>query len=329
MSTNQANKGEEFQPDFPLKVAALSLNIAVGNPEENRRRTEEMLRCLPADTDVAVLPELFTTSFMRDAEALLPHAEFRDGPTFRFLAEQARSHNILLMGSYLAKESNSSLSAKELNSSLIKESNPSIRSAHNKELQYFNRGFMVFPDGTHEFYDKHHLFCLSPEARLITHGHKRPPVREFRGWNISMIICYELRFPVWARNVDMKADLVAVPANWPDARGYAWRQLLIARAIENQVVMIGADRSGADDYGTYTHLSLIADELGRQIAPPLSTPPEGCPPPSIHGEEIPTPYGSILTATLSLANLRRLRKFLPTVCDADLFTIHPKDSDPS
>lgn len=290
-------------PDAKLRVAVLSLDIAAGNPEESRRRTAEMLSMIPEDTDVAVLPELFTTSFMRDADAMLGCGEFHDGPTMRFLAEQAKTHDLLLIGSYLVKES-----------------------VGNGEHRYFNRGFMMQPDGECQFYNKHHLFCLSPESRLITHGHKRPPVVRFRGWNVSMLICYELRFPVWDRNVDMKADLVVVPANWPDARGYAWRQLLIARSIENQVVMAGANRSGRDDYGEYTDLSMITDELGRQIAPPLSEPPVGCPPPSLIGEVIPTSYGPIVTATLSLAKLRKLRSWLPTHCDADRFSIHQSES---
>lgn len=282
-----------------LKVAILSLDIATGDPQENLRRVVDMLASMPTDTDVAVLPELFTTSFMRDTDAMLACAEFRDGPTFRFLQEQASARDILLAGSYLAKES-----------------------IGRGELQYYNRGFMILPDGSHEFYDKHHLFCLSTEAQLLSHGHKRPPVVAFRGWNISMIICYELRFPVWDRNVGMQTDMVLVPANWPDARGYAWRQLLIGRSIENQVVMVGANRSGKDDYGEYTNLAMITDELGRQIAPALSEPPVGCPPPTAPAQEIATPYGPILAATLSLEKLQKLRSWLPTHRDADSFSIH-------
>lgn len=292
---------EELLPtaDLLLNVAILSLDIATGNPEENRRRAGIMLSMLPDGTDVAVLPELFTTSFMRDTDAMLRCAEYRDGATVRFLSDQAKSRNILLAGTFLAKES-----------------------VGDGQHQYFNRGFMLCPDGTEEFYNKHHLFCLSPEAQILTHGHKRPPVKHFRGWNISMIICYELRFPVWNRNVDMQTDVVLVPANWPDAREYAWRQLLIARSIENQVVMVGANRSGKDDYGEYSQSSIITDELGRQVVPKPAHPPVGCPPPTLHGSVIPTPYGPILTATLSMTKLRILRTWLPTHRDADLFSIH-------
>ena len=94
-----------------------------------------------------------------------------------------------------------------------------------------------------------------------------PPVIRYRGWNISLVICYDLRFPVWCRNVNNRYDMLIVPANWPSARGYAWRQLLIARAIENQAVIVGADRSGCDDYGDYEYMSYVFDPSGHEIAP--------------------------------------------------------------
>lgn len=284
-----------------LTVAALPLDIATGDVDENLRRASLMLEALPPGVDVAVLPELFTTSFMKDTDAMLALAEFRDGKTMRHISSIASQKDLLIAGSYLGKETVAA-------------------GAH----EYFNRGFMAFPDGKVEFYDKHHLFCLSKEAQVLTHGRRRPPVVNFRGWNVSMYICYELRFPVWSRNVGMAADIVLVPANWPVARGYAWRHLLIARAIENQVVMVGADRSGRDDYGEYDGLAFITDELGRQIAPALEEALSGCPPPSAKGSEIMTPYGTILMATLSMTSLKKLRQWLPTDRDADGFTIHSR-----
>lgn len=284
----------------PLTVAALSLDIAKGNPAENLRRVEYMIKALPPETDVAVVPELFTTSFMKDTDAMLGCAEFREGATMRTIRRMAHDYDMLLCGSYLGKDDSSA------------------------GTLYYNRGFMVLPDSSTHFYDKHHLFCLSEEARLLTHGHRRPPIVNFRGWNLSMIICYELRFPVWDRNVDMATDVMLVPANWPVARGYAWRHLLIARAIENQCVMVGGDRSGSDDYGEYGSLAMICDELGRRIAPPLTEAPEGCPPPVAFGREIATDYGPVLVATFDYDNVASLRKWLPTDRDADCFTLHSK-----
>lgn len=290
---------DSYQSERPLSVAVLSLDIIPGDKERNLSNAGEMLNMLPAGTDVAVLPELFTTSFMKDTDRMLSLAESRDGLTIRKIRQWADSHGILIAGSYLFKES-----------------------AGNGTHRYYNRGFMVMPDGQEVFYDKHHLFCLSKEAELFTHGHRRPPVVNFKGWNISIRICYELRFPVWNRNVGMQADLVLVPANWPAARGYAWRHLLIARAIENQVVMAGADCSGTDDYGNYDGMALIVDELGRQISPPLSQAPQGCPPPPPGtGKVVPTRYGDILSAFFKLEDVKKLRGWLPTERDADRFTV--------
>jgi len=281
--------------DSLLTVAVLSLDIMPGNIEENLLRVRVMLDSLPEGVDIAVLPELFTTSFMKDTDSMLRMAETNDGLTMRAIREWAAGHNLMIAGTYLAADGG----------------------------RFFNRGFMALPDGRTVFYDKHHLFCLSKEAELLTHGDKRPPVVNFRGWNVSMCICYELRFPVWSRNIGMKNDIVLVPANWPAGRGYAWRHLLIARAIENQVVMAGADCSGNDDYGNYDGLAMMVDELGRQVAPPLMSPPDGCPPPCSTGTSvIPTQFGPVLTATFSLNNIRRLRDRLPAGRDADNFILN-------
>lgn len=293
VSETGKNPGESL-----LTVAVLSLDIAYGDVDENLRRVALMMESLPPGTDIVVLPELFTTSFMSDTDRMLALAEDMEGKTVRFLAEKAAGRGVLMAGSFLCKEE-----------------------CQGEEPRYFNRGFMMLPDGRHTFYDKHHLFCLSQEARLLRHGAAHPPLVRFRGWNVTMLICYELRFPVWGRNVDMRADIMLVPANWPRTRGYAWRQLLIARAIENQLVVAGADRSGSDDYGDYDGLSVLVDELGRQIAPKPSSPPDGCPLPDNYGQVSDTPYGPVLSATFSLGKVKKLRQWLPTVRDADSFRI--------
>lgn len=293
------NTAEAKTYPAPLNVAALSLDIAEADPAENLRRAKAMLDLLPQGVEVAVLPELFTTAFMSDSERMLSMAEYRTGPTVKAIRKWATEKQMLISGSFLGKEAIAG-------------------GAH----EFFNRGFIATPDGEIKFYDKHHLFCLSDEARILTHGRMRPPLVEFKGWHISMIICYELRFPVWSRNVDMQTELLLIPANWPQARGYAWDTLIRARAIENQQAVIGADRSGKDEYGTYDGLSMIVDELGRPIAPPLSHPLVGCPPPTAPGSVTESPYGPILTATLSFDKLMRWRRWLPTDRDADRFTLH-------
>ncbi|MDE6284109.1 MAG: hypothetical protein K2L97_09005 [Muribaculaceae bacterium] len=284
------------ESDHRLKVAVLSLDIAQGDVPANLNRASVMLDSLPKGVDVAVLPELFTTSFMRDTEAMLKVASESNIMTLDFVKSEASRRNLLLCGSFLAEE-------KDVDGQSL----------------FFNRGFMATPDGECVFYDKHHLFCLSKEAELLRHGQQRPPLLHFRGWNISMLICYELRFPVWGRNVEMRSDLLLIPANWPVNRGYAWHHLIIARAIENQVVVAGADRSGHDDYGSYDGLSLIVDELGRQIAPAPEDAPVGCPLPDSYGQQIDTPYGPVLWADFSLNQVKKLRHWLPTERDADPF----------
>lgn len=294
---NGAGSVPDVVSDNRLTVAVFSLDTVPGDVGGNLRRVDGMFHAMPRGVDIVVLPELFTTSFMKNTDRMLFLAEDNGGATMEFISHKASCNNIMIAGSFLAKEDR----------------------GEDMATGYFNRGFMVTDDGRKVFYDKHHLFCLSKEAELLVHGRRRPPVVAFRGWNVSMLICYELRFPVWSRNVGMQADIVLVPANWPCNRGYAWRQLLIARAIENQSVVVGADRSGHDDYGTYDGLSMMADELGRQIVPKPESAPHGCPLPDNYGNVTGTPYGQILTATFSLGNIRKLRDRLPTVRDADPF----------
>ncbi|MDE5979615.1 MAG: hypothetical protein K2L39_07635 [Muribaculaceae bacterium] len=304
------NQGKDSSRPLPeddrlLTVAVISLDIASGDVSENLRRMEVMAESLPSGVDIAVLPELFTTSFMKDTDRMLAVAEGNDGPTMEAVRRLAERRNMLVAGSFLACET-----------------------ADDGAGRFFNRGFLVMPDGRRVFYDKHHLFCLSKEAELMEHGQARPPLVSFRGWNVSMLICYELRFPVWGRNVEMRADIVLVPANWPCNRGYAWRQLIIARAIENQVVVAGADRSGRDDYGEYDGLSLIVDELGRQIAPAPEFAPSGCPLPDSYGDVVATPFGPLAIATFSLNKVKKLRGWLPTHRDADSFSFTRKTDGP-
>lgn len=289
---------ESLQPqpggDALLRVAVLSLDMVEGDVSANLRRARAMIDALPENTDVAVLPEMFTTSFMRDTDAMVSLADTAFRPTMEELALWSRERNSAIAGSVVARDGD----------------------------RMVNRGFIVFPDREAVFYDKRHLFCLSPEARLLGAGKELPPVVNFRGWNLSMIICYDLRFPVWSRNVGQQTDLLIVPANWPRSRGYAWRQLLIARAIENQEVVVGANRGGEDAYGLYDGLSLIVDPMGVPVAPPRENLAEDSPEPMTAGETVETDYGTILTARFSLAEVRRLRRRMPVGRDADSFLIH-------
>ncbi len=203
---------------------------------ENLFSVGERLRRLEKDVDIVLLPELFSTGFISERNALEKAAETNGGPTIDAVRRWATFHNVAICGTYLAKNGEN----------------------------YFNRAFFIEPSGDETYYDKKHLFCMSEEAQIFTPGTMPPPSIRFRGWNISMMVCYDLRFPVWARGTDCRYDLMLVPANWPTARRTAWDSLLAARAIENQAFYIGCNRSGSDDYGDYaTSMTLMADYYGN------------------------------------------------------------------
>jgi len=220
-----------------LKIAILPLAIEWGDKDRNFGAVTAMMRSLEPDTDVVVLPELFSTGFIPDKDMMADMAEPLSGRTLQFVRDIAARYNVGMAGSFLAGVGG----------------------------LYFNRGFFVEPSGEETIYDKKHLFSLSCESSLMAGGCSRPAVVRFRGWNLALTVCYDLRFPVWCRNHGLAYDAMLVPANWPVSRGYAWKHLLIGRAIENQSYYIGADRAGEDDYGQYDGMAMIVDYEGRPI----------------------------------------------------------------
>lgn len=271
-------------PKDTIKVAAIPLDIVWADPARNIENATRLISALEAGTDIAVLPELFTTAFMADTDAMRAVAETSDGATVTWARALAAKRDMAIAGSFLCTDNG----------------------------RYFNRGFFVKPDGETVFYDKHHLFCLSPEAKVYAHGGDTVPVVSFRGWNIALIICYDLRFPVWCRNRKHGYDMLLVAANWPHARGFAWTQLLSARAIENQVPVVGANRSGRDDYGNYDGLTLIVDAMGRTVVSTTTEKPM-----------------EPVTAVFSRESLARFRRQLPVGSDADDFELIPSPAGPT
>ena len=220
-----------------LKVATVSHNIAWGDKDENIISVAELLNRVDKDTDIVVLPELFCSGFMSTLEQLHEMAEDNTGVTIINLQRWAQYFKFAICGSYLAKENG----------------------------RYFNRAFFVEPSGDITYYDKRHLHTPSNENICYEKGNKLSPIIRFRGWNISMLICYDIRFPIWCRNLEYKVDLMLIPANWPKKDCYTWKHLLIARAIENQMFVVGANRSGSDDMGDYDELSYVFDFKGVDI----------------------------------------------------------------
>lgn len=261
-------------PEQNLKAALLPLDIKYCDPETNLRVASQMFRSLDADTDLAILPEMFTSAFTTDTDMLeyISEAGACVPEVIKGLAEEL---DMCICGSYITKSGQ----------------------------KFLNRGFICLPDGRFEIYDKHHLFRAGGEGEIFTAGRQQSPTVNFRSWNLKMAICYDIRFPVWNRNKGLEYDVLIVPACWPEARRYAWSHLLIARAIENQAYVLGADRSGTDPYGEYSpEASVILDHWGKDV--------------SQHDAESGIVYG-----TLDAERIVRDRKRFSPWKDADDFTI--------
>lgn len=261
--------------DSKLKIALLPNDIAWGDIEENLHATAHRLNRVAPDTDIAVVPEMFTTGFITEPTLLCSIDERRTADTFEHIRRWAQYFRIAIAGSIVATEGNNC----------------------------YNRAFFIEPSGDETFYDKRHLFSMGGESRTFTPGRHHCPIIRYRGCNIMMSVCYDLRFPVWNRNTDLKYDLLIIPANWPDSRIYAWRQLLTARAIENQAYVAGCNRTGSDDYGTYGEgYSYVLNDWG-----------ENC--------STVDPETGIVYATIDLAKLERHRNNFGVWRDADPFAI--------
>lgn len=252
-----------------FKIAVIPLDIAWADRDENLFSIAKQMGSIDTDTDLVVLPELFSTGFIQ-GDTLSILAETASGHTIRQISELAKKYNMAFAGSFLFSTGG----------------------------RFYNRGFFIEPTGEEVYYDKRHLFSLSTENEVYTKGNDMPFVIRYRGWNLSLVICYDLRFPVWCRNKDMRYDIMIVPANWPNSRKYAWDCLLKARAIENQAIYIGADRSGSDDYGNYDSMSIVIDESGHKIS--YTNEPTG-----------------IVYAVANKVKITELRRKFPAGCDAD------------
>ncbi len=257
--------------DNSLTVCLVQTDIAWENPQANLDRIENVIRDMTAETDLIILPEMFSTGFSMNSRSL---AQPADGPTVSALQAWAREYDTAFAGSFIAVDNG----------------------------KYFNRGFFITPDDCF-FYDKRHLFRMSPEPDFFDSGNKQLIVA-YKGWNISLQICYDLRFPVWTRNVDNAYDLQIFVASWPKVRRNAWDTLLRARAIENSAFVAGVNRVGTDPNGIiYDGGSVMIDMKGQTIAQ------------TEDGKEM------LIRTTLLKSDLDRFRQRFPSWMDADRFTI--------
>ncbi len=202
-----------------LTVTLLQTELDWEDRPANLRRIDAMLHNLKGDTDLIVLPEMFTTGFSMNAASL---AEGMDGKSVEWLRDTARSFQADVVGSLIITEDGT----------------------------YRNRLCWATPDGRLHVYDKKHLFRFAGEEKVYTAGDSRILV-EVKGWKIRPFICYDLRFPGWNRNTDKAYDVAVFIANWPARRAVHWKVLLQARAIENQAYVIGVNRIGTDGHGNY------------------------------------------------------------------------------
>lgn len=196
-----------------LKVALVQTSLIWESPKENRAVLSEKIRGIKSDVDVIVLPEMFTSGFTMHPDAV---AETMDGTTINWMKALAKDVDAAICASLVISEG----------------------------ANYYNRFVFVKPDASIVYYDKRHTFTLAGEDKVYKSGNENVLIT-YKGWKIRPLICYDLRFPVWARNID-NYDMLIYVANWPKPRVNAWDALLKARAIENMSYCIGVNRVGVD-----------------------------------------------------------------------------------
>jgi omega-amidase len=216
-----------------LQIVLIELDIIWENPIANHTLLEVEFGKYP-DCDLIVLPEMFTTGFTQNIAV----AQKIDGLSMQFLKKWATQLQCAIAGSLLIEENN----------------------------RFYNRFVFVYPDGKLEYYDKNHLFTFANEHEKIEPG-KNQKIINYLGWKINLLVCYDLRFPVWCRNTPENFyDLTLIVANWPQTRIFAWETLLTARAIENQSYFIGVNRIGKDGKNLiYNGNSKVMNALGENI----------------------------------------------------------------
>ncbi len=223
-----------------IKVTLIQTSLHWENPEANREMLEKKINKIKEPTEIIILPEVFTTGFTMEPANC---ADSNEGKTFRWMKQTAAKKNTVITGSIATKEND----------------------------KFYNRLIWMQPDGNYYQYDKKHLFSFAGETKNYTPGKKRVIV-EYKGWKILLLICYDLRFPVWCKNNfnpqnGFDYDCIINIANWPAPRSNHWSILLMARAIENQAYVAGVNRVGKDAKGTdHSGDSALINPLGEHLS---------------------------------------------------------------
>ena len=259
-----------------LTVTLIQTDLSWEDKLANLNMLEHKIRSLTERTEIVVLPEMFSTGFSMKPELF---AESMDGETVEWMRNIAKETKVVLTGSLIIKDND----------------------------VYRNRLIWMLPNGEYGYYDKRHTFGFAGEDKYYTPGNTRL-IASVKGWKINLQVCYDLRFPVWARqssneNKIPEYDVLIYVANWPDRRSHAWKTLLCARAIENQCYVIGVNRVGNDGNNIYhSGDSMVIDPLGEVLY-------------HVKDEE------DIFTITLDKTHLQTIRDKYPFLKDGDDFQI--------
>ncbi|MDF2449678.1 MAG: Nitrilase/cyanide hydratase and apolipoprotein N-acyltransferase [Bacteroidota bacterium] len=256
-----------------LNITLIQTSLQWESPEKNLAQFDQLLHTISVETDIIVLPEMFTTGFTMNPGKL---AEEPGGLGLRWMQKTASGKNCVVTGSIAVRENH----------------------------KFYNRLYWVTPKGDFQYYDKRHLFRMGSEHEHYSAGTEKLIV-DYKGWKICPLVCYDLRFPVWSRNEHAKPyDVLLYVANWPEARNYPWKQLLIARAIENQSYVAGVNRVGEDGNGkSHSGDSCILNARGEILC-----------------SFAPHEKG-VKSFSLNYNELQTFRSEFPVLLDGDSFTI--------
>jgi len=256
-----------------LTISIIQTDLIWENKVKNLENLEKKIMAIEEKTELIILPEMFGTGFSMNTNEL---AEEMGGETLNWMKKISIAKKAALTGSFMVRENGNC----------------------------YNRLIWMLPNGEYGHYDKRHLFGYAEEDKHYTAGQQRL-IASIKGWRINLLICYDLRFPVWSRQQNNdEYDILVYVANWPEKRSHAWKSLLTARAIENQSYVIGVNRVGADVMGNvYSGDSSVIDPLGEVVFQESKK-------------------ETVHTFTLDKSTLTEVRQKLPFLKDADSFVIH-------
>lgn len=258
-----------------LTITLIQTQLFWEDKAANLAMLEQKINAIDRPTELVVLPEMFSTGFSMRPRQL---AETMEGETVSWMKRMAAARKIILTGSVIIEQ----------------------------EGKYYNRLIWMLPNGQYGYYDKRHRFAFAGEDAHYTAGNRRV-MAQVNGWRVNLLVCYDLRFPVWARQQLQEGqpeyDLLLYVANWPQRRSHAWQTLLQARAIENQCYVVGLNRVGNDGNDIYhSGDSMVVDPLGQTL---------------YHKADVE----DVFTITLQKENLDEVRNKFPFWKDGDSFNL--------